>query len=111
MFVQVRPQSFADVEAIEFAKVQLSKTLGGIVVDASGSPIPGTQVLEVSADWNTTIRSTTANAAGRWSLQPIQKRRTYYLRFRSNGFNEVRCRVRLSKFRGKESRITLPVGT
>jgi hypothetical protein len=104
---------FAGVEIIEIGNVQFSKTLGGIVADTTDSPLADVQVIEVAADWQTTIRSTRTDAEGRWSLPPVPNQSIYFLRFITKQccFNEVRCRVKLNKRKGKELRINLPLST
>ena len=90
---------FAGVEIIEIGNVQFSKTLGGIVADTTDSPLADVQVIEVAADWQTTIRSTMTDTEGRWSLPPVPNQSIYFLRFITKQccFNEVRCRVKLNK--------------
>jgi hypothetical protein len=63
------------VETVEINNVQFSKILGGIVVDPTGSPLVGVEVIEVASDWHTTIRSTKTDVEGRWSVPPVQKQK------------------------------------
>ena len=104
---------FAGVEIVEIGNVQFSKTLGGIVADTTDSPLADVRVIEVAADWQTTIRSTMTDTEGRWSLPPVPNQSIYFLRFITKQccFNEVRCRVKLNKRKGKELRINLPLST
>jgi len=105
--------SFAGVEIVEIGNVQLTKTLGGVVADPSDAPLAHVQVIEVTSDWHTTIRSTMTDTEGRWSLPQVPKQRIYFLRFITKQccFNELRCRVKLNKRKGKELRISLPLST
>jgi hypothetical protein len=104
---------FAGVEIVEIGNAQIIKSLGGTVADPADSPLSNVQVVEVTPDWQTTIRSTTTDAKGRWSLPVVSGRRTYLLRFITKQccFNEVRCRVKLNNRKGKELHITLPLST
>jgi hypothetical protein len=104
---------FAGVETLEIGNIQFSKTLGGIVTDTADSPLADVQVIEVASEWQTPVRSTTTDAEGRWTLPPIPARQVYFLRFITKEccFNEVRCRVKLNKRKGKALRINLPMST
>jgi hypothetical protein len=104
---------FAGVETVEIGNVQFTKTPGGIVTDPADSPLADVQVIEVRSDWQTTIRSTRTDAEGRWSLTPVPGQGIYFFRFITKQccFNEVRCRVKLNKRKGKELRISLPLST
>ena len=104
---------FAGVEIVEIGNVQFTKTLGGIVADPVDSPLADVQVIEVTSDWQTTIRSTRTDAEGRWSLPPVSGQGVYFFRFITKQccFNEVRCRMKLNKRKGKELRISLPLST
>jgi hypothetical protein len=104
---------FAGVEIVEIGNVQLTKSLGGIVANPADSPLADVQVIEVTSDWRTTIRSTSTDAEGRWSLPPVPGQGIYFFRFITKQccFNEVRCRVKLNKRKGKELRISLPLST
>jgi|SRR5579871_1625452 len=105
--------SFAGVEIAEIGNVQFTKTLGGVVDAPFDAPLANVQVIEVTSDWHTTVRSTMTDKEGRWSLPPVPKQQMYYLRFITKQccFNELRCRVKLSKRKGKELRISLPLST
>ena len=104
---------FAGVEIVEIRNMQFCKTLGGIVVDPTDTPLADVQIVEVAPDWQTTIRSTRTDAQGRWSLPSVPNQHIYFLRFITKQccFNEVRCRVKLNKRKGKELRIDLPLST
>jgi hypothetical protein len=101
---------FSGVETVVLANVQISKDLGGVVVDPSGAPIPGTEILEASPDGKTTLRSTVTDDNGKWSLPPVAARKLYYLRFVMKNFNPVELRLKLTK-RGKPFVVTLPLST
>ncbi len=58
--------AFAGVETVEIGKIQIARTLTGTVVDPSDSALPGVQVLEVSSDWKTVLRTTTTDSGGKW---------------------------------------------
>jgi hypothetical protein len=105
--------SFGGVETVVIEKVQLTKTLGGVVTDASDAPLANVQVVEVTSDWQTTIRGTMTDTEGRWSLPSVPKQQIYVLRFITKQccFNELICRVKLNKRKGKELRIRLELST
>lgn len=101
---------FGNETVVEFANVQIADSLSGTVTDPTDAPISGVQVIEVAADWQTTLRSTVTDAQGRWSLAPDSNQKLYYIRLvKGGGFNEVRFRVRLDKRKGKELRVKLPL--
>jgi hypothetical protein len=104
---------FAGVEIVEIGNVQFCKTLDGVVVDPTDSPLANVQVIEVTPDWQTTNRMTRTDAEGRWSLPPVPNQDVYFLRFITKQccFNEVRCRAKLNKRQGKALRIKLPLST
>ncbi len=99
------------VEIVEIGNLQLTKTLGGIVVAPDDSPLADVEVIEVAPDWQTTVRKAKTDRDGRWSLPPVSDQKIYYLRFVTKQccFNEVRCRVRLNKRKGKGLTIKLPL--
>jgi len=101
---------FANEEVVEIGNVQVARSLSGAVADPAGAPISGVEVIEVAADWHTTLRSTVTDAQGHWSLAPVPNQKVYYIRLvKGSGFNEVRFRVRLDKRKGKDLRVKLPL--
>src|SRR5438132_554230 len=87
---------FASEETVEIGGVQMAKSLGGTVTDPADAPMSGVQVIEVSEDWHTTVRSTVTDARGHWSLAPVPNEKVYYIRIvKGGGFDELRFRVRL----------------
>lgn len=103
--------SSAGVEAVQIPD-QVCTTLSGIVTAPGGQTIPNVQVLEVNSHWKTTLRSTTTDAFGHWSLAPVPKRKVYYLRFVGPiGFNQVWIRVMIDSHNGKQLQVALPVST
>ena len=103
--------SFAGIETVVIANVQVSKDLGGIVVDSSGAPIPETEVVETSPDGKTTVRSTATDDHGKWALSPVAGQKLYYLRFVMKNFNPVELRLKLNAKQGKPFVVTLPAST
>jgi hypothetical protein len=101
--------AFAGVETVEIGKIQIARALTGTIVDPSGSALPGVQVLEVSSDWKTVLRTTTTDGSGNWLLAPVPKQQIYYLRFIANGFNPLQVRVELNPRKGKNLRFKLPI--
>jgi len=103
--------AFAGVETVEIGKIQIARALTGTIVDPSDSVLPGVQVLEVSSDWKTVLRTTTTDGSGNWLLAPVPKQQIYYLRFIANGFNPLQVRVELNHGKGKDLRFKLPIAT
>jgi hypothetical protein len=54
--------------------VQLARSLGAVVHDATGSPIPGVLVEEFSSDWKETLRSTKTDTSGGFTFAPVKGR-------------------------------------
>ncbi|MGA9305255.1 MAG: carboxypeptidase-like regulatory domain-containing protein [Candidatus Sulfotelmatobacter sp.] len=103
--------AFAGVETVEIGKIQIARALTGTIVDPSDSALPGVQVLEVSSDWKTVLRTTTTDSNGNWLLAPVPKQQIYYLRFIANGFDPLQVRVELNHRKGKDLRFKLPIAT
>jgi hypothetical protein len=107
--VAIFSSAFSGVETVEIGKIQIAKTLTGTVVDPADSATPGVQVLEVSSDWKTVLRTTTTDSDGKWSLPPTPGQQVYYLRFVAYGFNPLQVRVGLNRRKGKDLRFKLPI--
>ena len=103
--------AFAQVATVEIGKIQIAKALTGTVVDAVDSAVPGVQVLEVSSDWKTVLRTTTTDRNGKWTLATVPKQQVYYLRFIAYGFNPLQVRVKLNRTKGMDLRFKLPFAT
>jgi hypothetical protein len=103
--------AFAQYQTVEIGKIQIAKTLTGTVVDPVNSAMPGVQVLEVSSDWKTVLRTTTTDSNGKWTLAPMPGQQVYYLRFVANGFNPLQVRVELNHRKGRDLRFKLPIAT
>ena len=101
------------VAIVEIGNIQFSKSLSGIVLAPDDSRLKDVEVVEVSSDWHKTIRVARTDSEGRWSLPANPNQHVYFLRFVTKQccFNEVRCRVSLSKGKGKELSIKLPLST
>ena len=56
------------MEIFEIEKVQLAKSVAGIVSDPSGSALPGVTVEDRSEDWKTVLRSTETDEKGRFAF-------------------------------------------
>jgi len=105
------PSALAQFQTVEIGKIQIAKTLTGTIVDPVDSAVPGVQVLEVSSDWKTVLRTTTTDRNGKWSLAPVPKQQVYYLRFIAYGFNPLQVRVKLNRTKGMDLRFQLPIAT
>jgi hypothetical protein len=62
--------AFAGYERVVISELKTSKSLAGVVTDTNGEALPDVLVREVSPDGKNTIRSTTTDSEGRWSLPP-----------------------------------------
>jgi len=107
----VPTQLHAQVQIIEFQRVQLARSLQALVCDAANSPMAGVSVEEFSSDWKESLRSTTTDAAGRFTLVPVKGRDIYYLQLRIEGWNPLRVRVRVDPKHGKELHLKMEIST
>jgi hypothetical protein len=105
--IHVYPQ----YQTIEIEKVQLARSLGAVVHDPTGSPIPGVLVEEFSSDWKESLRSTKTDASGSFTFAPVKGRGIYYLQLRMKGLDPLRVRVKLDAKRGKNLHLKMEVAT
>jgi len=112
LFAAPCTSSAGGVEVVEIGNVQLTKVLAGTIVAPDNTPLAGVEVIEVTPDWQTTLRVTKTDNDGRWSLSPASKD-VHYLRFVTKQccFNELRCRVKINNRKGKELTLTLYLST
>jgi hypothetical protein len=103
--------AFAGVETVEIVKIQTTKLLSGTIVDPTDSAMPGVQVIEMSSDWKTVLRTTKTDSNGKWFLAPVEKQQIYYLRFLTDGFNPLQVRIKLVHRNGTALRFKLPIST
>jgi hypothetical protein len=101
----------AQYQIIEIEKVQLATSLAAVVLDPTGSPVPGVLVEEFSSDWKQSLRSTKTDAKGGFILAPVKGRDVYYLQLRMNGFDLLRVRVKIDRKQGKNLRLKLEIAT
>ena len=99
------------VETVVIANVQVSQDLGGIVVDPSGAPISGAEIVETAPDGKTMLRSALTDDKGKWSLPPVTGKKLCYLHFGMKNFNTVELRLKLDTKKGKPFVVTLPLST
>jgi hypothetical protein len=105
--IHVYPQ----YQTIEIEKVQLARSLGAVVHDPTGSPIPGVLVEEFSSDWKESLRSTKTDTSGGFTFAPVKGRGIYYLQLKMNGFDPLRVRVQLDTKRGTNLQLKMEVAT
>jgi hypothetical protein len=96
---------------IDIEKVQLARSLAAVVLDPTGSPIPGVLVEEFSSGWKESLRSTKTDAKGGFSFAPVKRRDVYYLQLRMNGFDPLRVLVKIDPKQGKYLRLKLWVAS
>jgi hypothetical protein len=99
------------VATIEIQNVQWARSLGAIVLDATGSPISGVLVEEFSSDWKESLRSTKTDTSGSFTFAPVKGRGIYYLQLRMNGLDPLRVRVKLDAKRGKNLHLKMEVAS
>ena len=102
---------YAQYTTIEIEKVQLAHSLAAVVLDPSGSPVPGVLVEEYGSNWKESLRSTKTDATGGFTFTPVKGRDVYYLQLRMNGFDPLRIRVKIDPKQGKTLRLKLEVAT
>jgi hypothetical protein len=74
--------ALAGVEIVEIEKIQVVRTISGVVRDPSSAPVPGATVTEVSPDWKTVIQSARTDADGTFAMVPRDRKKVYHLRSR-----------------------------
>lgn len=97
ILVELPGSAAAQYAIIEVEKVQVVKSVSGVVSDASGALITGATVAEVSADRKTVIQSTVTNANGVFSLPPPCDGRIHHLMVSMKNFNPLLVHVKVSK--------------
>lgn len=96
---------------VELAQVQMAKSPGAIIQDATGAPIPGALVEECSADWKTVLRSTSTDRNGQFSFKPVQGRKMYFIQVSAPGFDELRFRLQVDRIHGRSLKLNLTIAT
>jgi hypothetical protein len=106
--------ALAGVEIDEIEKIQVVRTISGVVRAPSGAPVPGATVTEVSPDWKTAIQSTTTNADGTFAIVPRDRKKVYHLKIsfdKSADFNPLIVHVRISRWTKKTLSLKLELST
>ena len=101
----------AGVETVEIEKIQVVGAISGTVSDSSGAPVAAAKIEEVSPDWKTVIRSSTADKNGCFELKPDPNWKLYHIVISAHNFNSTRMRVRLSRKSIKQLDVRLAVST
>ena len=101
----------AQYQLIELPDVQLAKSLGATIQDATGTPIPKARVQEFSADWKTVLRSTSTDTDGRFSFTPIRSKKIYFIQVSAPGFDPLRFQLQVDVKRGASLKLKLTVAT
>jgi len=102
---------YAQYQTIEIESVQMARSLGAVVLDSSGSPMPDVLVEEFSSEGKVSLRSTKTDGAGGFTFAPKKGRSVYYLQLRMNGFDPLRVRVKLDPKHGKMLQLKMEVAT
>lgn len=74
---------------VQLADVQLAKSVGATIEDASGAPVPKAVVQEFSADWKAALRSTTTDTEGKFAFTPGPGKAIYFIQISTPEFD--RC--------------------
>jgi len=98
-------------ELIVIEKVQVVRTISGVVRDRSGSPIEGATVAEVSADHETVIRSVVTGEDGSFRFPQEPKQQIYDLMISAHNFNPLLVHVRTSRWTRRALNLRLEVAT
>jgi hypothetical protein len=109
VFVALLTVCNADESTIEYARVQKTQNLSGIIRDQTGEPIPQVAVEEMSDDWSAVLQHTMTDAAGHWSLPVLSGRRIHSIRFLKSAFHQLRFRVELTQQAKQPLDFQLPV--
>jgi hypothetical protein len=91
------PFAKGGIEIVQYEKVQVVSGLSGELRDATGAPLPGATVKEVSPDWETVLQSTKTDGVGHFAMSPKSKTKIHYLVFTFPLCNQLRVRVRIDK--------------
>ena len=102
---------YSQYQTIEIEKVQLARSLGAVVHDPTGSPIPGVLVEEFSSDWKESLRSTKTDTSGGFRFAPVKGCGIYYLQLRMKGFDPLRVKVQLDAKSGTNLQLRMEVAT
>ena len=101
----------AQYALIELADIQLAKSLGATIQDATAAPVPKAAVQEFSADWKTVLRSGSTDNHGRFSFTPAPGRKIYFIQISAPGFDPLRFRLQVDTKRGTNLKLKLTVAT
>lgn len=92
--------------------VSVSQSLAGqVVVGGTGEPASDVTVELRSPGWKEAIATVKTDSNGRFSLQPVEKSKLFYLRVSAPGMDIYQLRVRIDKHTGQVLNIHLSVAT
>jgi len=101
----------AGAETVEIQRIQVVRSVSGIVTDPNGAPITGVGVAELGADGNTVLRTIETDKAGRFNLSQRPNRRIYSLRISMSGFDPMIVHLRTSRWTKHVLKVHLVVAT
>lgn len=99
------------VDTVEIQKIQVVRSVSGIVTDPSGAPITGAVVAELGADGKTVLRTVETDKAGHFNLRQRPSQRIYSLRISMNGFDPLIVHLKTSRWTKRVLRVHLVVAT
>ncbi len=101
----------AGVETVEMQKVQVVRSVSGVVNDPAGVPIEGAVVAELVGDGGRVVRTVQTDENGYFSLPPERNQRIYLIRISRNGFNPLIVHVKTTRWTKKTLKLRLEIGT
>lgn len=101
----------AGVETVEIQKIQVVRSVSGIVADPNGTPITGAVVAELGCDGNTVLRTVETDRDGHFNLSQRPNQRIYSLRISMNGFNPLIVHLKTSRWTKRVLKVHLVVAT
>lgn len=84
-------------ELVIYDEPQPAQRLEGVVLDASGTPIPEMTVTDRTEDGAVVLRSTKTDSKGHFAFAPQRGKTFYCLRFDHPAFNPLQITVKLDK--------------
>ena len=99
------------IEIIVDRNIHLAPSLSAVIIDSEGSPIKGVVVEETGENWTGLLRTTTSDASGRFTFEPVKGRKIYYFIFKSDGFHWMEYRMKVNPLHWKTLKLLMEVAT
>lgn len=101
----------AGVDTVEVQKIQIVRSVSGVVTDPNGALITGAVVAALGPDGSTVLRSVATDKEGYFSLSQRPHQRVYSLRISKNGFDPMIVHVRTSRWTKRIMKVRLVIAT